>query len=282
VGERDVVDVHGGGSAAADIAASPGAILSASDRSVVTISDETVRLSTGREVDLPFRCEADVAGALFSADWDALRRAVPDELTPVRLGPRSGGVVVAGLSYSQAGGFEPYDELAVVVPVARHAVAGVPRLDGGVGGYVVALPVTTETSCHLGREIWGFPKTVADVEVRREGVEGDGAAEWHVDVHEDGERALSLTVRETRRHSRDVTLDAYTRKDGQLWRTPVEIVGPAGFGIGLGRVELDVGTGPLAADVRRLGVHRPVGRFTGRLRAQLAVGEAAAETDYHV
>jgi hypothetical protein len=240
----------------------------------VTFPDRTETLSTGQTVDLPLRCEADVAGALFSADWRALRRVVPDELTPIRVGPRTGSAVVAGVSYSQAGDFDPYDELAVIVPVARRTVAGVPIPDSGLGGYVAALPVTTEASCRMGREIWGYPKTVADVDVRRES-RANETDEWRVDVHEDGEHTLSLSVRETRRRAtREVSLDSYTVKEGRLWRTAVDVLGPVGLGVGGGHVSLDLGTGRLAADVRRLGLRRPLGRFTGRIRAHVRAGSA--------
>lgn len=241
----------------------------------MTFPDRTETLSTGRRVDLPLRCEADVAGALFSADWRALRRAVPAGLTPVRVGLRTGGAVVAGVSYSQAGDFDPYDELAVIVPVARRTVAGVPTLDSGLGGYVVALPVTTEASCRMGREIWGYPKTVADVEIRRERSENgeNETDDWCVDVREKGERALSLSVGETRRQStREVSLDSYTVKEGRLWQTAVDVLGPVGLGVGGRHVSLNLGTGRLAADVRRLGLRRPLGRFTGRIRAHVQAG----------
>ncbi|SEO68457.1 Acetoacetate decarboxylase (ADC) [Halogranum amylolyticum] len=251
----------------------------------MTLPDHTATLSTGRRVDLPLRCEADVVGALFSADQRSLRGAVPEALTPVRVGPRRGVVVVVGVSYSQAGDFDPYDELAVIVPVARRTVAGVPRLDGGLGGYVVSLPVTTEESRRMGREIWGYPKTVADVEIRRESV-ADGGDEWHVDVREggrdddgcdggDGTLALSLSVRETgRRPTREGTLDSYTVKEDRLWRTPVDVLGPVGLGLGGKNVSLSLERGRLAEDVRRLDVGRPLGRFTGRVRAHVQAGSA--------
>jgi hypothetical protein len=239
----------------------------------VTLPDRTATLSTGRRVDLPLRCEADVAGALFSADWHSLREVVPDGLTPVRVGPQTGSAVVAGISYSRAGDFDPYEELAVVVPVARRTVAGVPLLDSGLGGYVVALPVTTAESRLMGREIWGYPKTVADIDIRQS-TGADATDGWQVAVSEDGERAVSLSVRAANRHSRDVTLESYTVNDGRLWRTPVDILGPVGLGVGRGRVSLDLGTGPLAVRLRELGLGRPLGRFTGRIRADVHAGTA--------
>ncbi|EJN59182.1 acetoacetate decarboxylase family protein [Halogranum rubrum] len=247
----------------------------------MTFPDHTATLSTGRRVALPFRCQASLAGALFAADWQSLRRAVPDDLTPVRFGARTGGVVVAGVSYSKAGDFDPYDELAVVVPVARRTVGGVPLLDGGLGGYVLALPVTTEESRRMGREIWGYPKTVADVEIRRDAAASTESSTqvkasdtWHVELREDGERALTLSVRGAKPHTRETTLDSYTRHEGRLWRTPVEILGPVGVGVGRGKVSLDVGTGRLASRITRLGVGRPLGRFAGRIHARVQAGSA--------
>lgn len=239
----------------------------------MTFPAHTATLSTGEQVSLPLRCEADVAGALFAADWRSLRRAVPDELTPIRFGARTGGVVVAGISYSKAGDFDPYDELAVIVPVARRTLGGVPLLESGLGGYVVALPVTTEESCRMGREIWGFPKSVADVEVRHEG-DSESADTWHVGVREDGEQALTLSVREARRHTRETSLDSYTAKDGRLWRTPVDVLGPVGVGVGHGTVSLTLGTGPVASTLDGLTIRRPLGRFTGCIRADVQAGDA--------
>jgi len=47
-------------------------------------------LSTGHSVELPLECTCTVAGATFTATADRLNELLPTELTPIRIGPRTG------------------------------------------------------------------------------------------------------------------------------------------------------------------------------------------------
>ncbi|WP_224268701.1 acetoacetate decarboxylase family protein [Haloprofundus salinisoli] len=228
--------------------------------------EEMATLSTGQTVSLPLRCEADVAGATFTARWERLRAAVPEGLTPIRVAPRSGLVTLAGVRYRSVEGFDPYEEFAVVVPVARRTVGGrgVPYLGAGaeVGGFVLALPVTTEASKALGREIWGYPKTVADISVAET---DDG---WRVTADSEGAAATRLTVRGGRALPLDVRATSYSVRNGVLSEAPIDLLGEVRVGVGGARVR--VGDGALGTTLRDLGVGHPVGRFVGqRLRAHV-------------
>ncbi|WP_224335226.1 acetoacetate decarboxylase family protein [Haloprofundus halobius] len=234
----------------------------------MTGTDEVTTLSTGHTVSLPLRCEADAAGATFTARWGRLRAAVPEGLTPIRVAPRSGLVTLAGVRYRSVGGFDPYEEFAVIIPVARRTVGGrgVPRLgtSAEVGGYVLALPVTTEASTALGREIWGYPKTVADISVvdsddgMRVSVGAGGTAPTTLAVQDGGTLPLSLDVRTT----------SYSVSDGVLSRAPIDLLGEVRVGVGSAR--LDVGGGAVGATLRELRPGRAVGRFVARrLRAHV-------------
>ncbi|WP_168191208.1 acetoacetate decarboxylase family protein [Haloprofundus sp. MHR1] len=232
--------------------------------------EETATLSTGHTVSLPLRCEADVAGATFTARWERLRSVVPDGLSPVRVAPRSGLVVLAGVRYRSVGGFDPYEEFAVVVPVVRRTGSRrrATRLGVGavteIGGYVHALPVTTEASKALGREVWGYPKTVADISV----VDADGG--MRVSVETEGATATTLVVRGGR--TVPVPLDAratsYGVRDGVLSRAPIDLLGEGRVGVGGARLE--IGDGPLGTTLGGLGVGRAVARFVApRLKAHV-------------
>jgi hypothetical protein len=178
------------------------------------------QLSTGHDVTLPLSCRARVGGVVLAADWAPLRAALPDDFTPIRVGPRRGAVTVAGVDYVDvdAGALEPYGEFAVIVPVARDGFGGVPTSLSGVGGYVVDLPVTTEPARALG-DLWGFPKSVTEVDVEatprtvttRVDADGRPDVELTVDVGDAGARRLRQQ------------LVAYTYLDDRLTRVPVDI-----------------------------------------------------------
>ncbi|MGM0591158.1 MAG: acetoacetate decarboxylase family protein [Halobacteriota archaeon] len=212
-------------------------------------------LSSGREISLPLRCECDLAGAVVTARWSALRRIVPREVRPIRVSPTRGLVVLAGIDYHEAGDLAPYSEFAVVVPVGGRAF-GIPLPGGGFGGYVVDLPVTTEDSRIVGSELWGYPKSVADI-----AVESDAT---HLRTRLQGEVApdLALDVRRGRTRWRALSLDSYTVLHGELLRSRVDLEGELGFGPGRG-VRLALGDGPLPTRLRSLDLGRVVGRFFG-------------------
>lgn len=243
----------------------------------------TATLSNGRSVSLPLRCRCRVAGAAFPARWRRLREAVPAALTPLRSGPRTGAVALAGIDYRRAGEFDPYEEFAVIVPVARRAAVGGALPLGGVGGYVHALPVTTAASRRMGREIWGYPKTVAEIDVSDRGGDyrvavaerGRGEGPGGGDGDGDLEPSLSLSVAGGRTRRLAGRLDSYAVKGGRPLRAPVEFDGRIGVGIGPGRAGLRLGSGPLAETLRSLGARPPalVRWFSPDLRAAVRPGE---------
>ncbi|WP_380677545.1 acetoacetate decarboxylase family protein [Salinigranum sp. GCM10025319] len=235
-------------------------------------ADDQRRLSTGHDVTLPLSCRARLGGVVFAADWAPLRALLPKDLTPVRLGPRSGAVATVGIDYRSVGGLDPYREFAVVVPVADEGLGGVPTTLSGVGGYVVDLPVTTDPARALGVEVWGFPKSVTGVKI-----EGTPRT-FEVTVATGGETAdesrpdveLSVDVGDApaRRVRRRLTSYAYL--DDRLVRVPVDLdaevrVARGGEGVRLGR-----GHGRYAAVLRDLEINP-------RVYARFVASHATAE-----
>jgi hypothetical protein len=215
-----------------------------------TVASDDRRLSTGHEVTLPLSCRARFGGVVLAADWAPLRAALPAESMPVRLGPRSGAVALVGIDYRSVGTLDPYREFAVVVPVAPAGVAGVPTTLSGVGGYVADLPVTTASARALGTEIWGFPKSVTDIEI-----EGSPRA-LTTRVDDGGQRDVELSVDVDDAVARRVRrrLTAYAHLDDRLVRVPVDLdaevrVTHTGEGVRLAR-----GRGRYASALRDLGL----------------------------
>jgi hypothetical protein len=228
-------------------------------------------LSTGHTVELPLDCEFTLAGGLFTASARRLSAHLPTRLSPVRVGPQTGAVALVGIEYHRVGGLDPYDEFAVVVPVvadARTDLPGVQLLGADLGGWVHWLPVTTEASVALGREVWGYPKEVADVEIAERG------GVRHATVAVDGERVVSLDVRTAATSDREMTLGSYTELDGRLCRTRVDLGGPFALKPLSQRASFTLGGHDRADRLRELGLRRTaLGRLYGpRMRARLHPG----------
>ncbi len=223
------------------------------------------RLSTGHDVTLPLPCRARLGGAVFSADWAPLRAALPRDLTPLRTGARRGAVAVVGIDYHEVGTLEPYREVAVVVPVARDGVAGVPTSLAGVGGYVVDLPVTTAPARALG-EVWGFPKSVTGVDV-------DAApSEFSLTLFEGDHRDVELSVAPGDGPARRIRqrLTAFAYLNDELVGVPVDLDAEVRLSRTAEGVRLARGRGRYAAVLRDLGI-RP------RVHAQFVASHATAE-----
>ncbi|WP_137289250.1 acetoacetate decarboxylase family protein [Natronorubrum halophilum] len=248
-----------------------------------------VTLSTGHEIALPLDLEFAVGGVTVPARRARLESVLPDELSALAIAPGIGCVTFVGIQYhrvgggrdatspdadsaagSAAAGLEPYDEFAVIVPAVRGGRTDRPvaqLLDGEIGGYVHWLPVTTDPSVALGREIWGYPKERADMTV----TDGPRGLRTVVRNGETGETVrLEVPRPRTRIGDSDRTLWSYTTMDGDLVRTRARIRGEIAVGTGLGAtLEID-------PDLRAtLGCRtRPIASLYGsRVRAWLSDGE---------
>ncbi len=90
----------------------------------------------------------------YRTDMEALRRVVPEPLEipdPI--------VKYEFIRMPNSTGFGDYTESGQVIPVT---------LDGVAGGYVHAMFLNDEAPIAGGREIWGFPKKLADPSLRVE------------------------------------------------------------------------------------------------------------------
>ncbi|MFA9425593.1 acetoacetate decarboxylase family protein [Natronorubrum sp. A-ect3] len=247
-----------------------------------------VTLSTGHEIELPLALSCTVGGVTVPAQRRRLEAMLPAPLTSLAIAPGVGCVTLAGIQYHRVGGrgderetaatsFEPYDEFAVIVPAVRGSRTTIPlaQLVGGeVGGYVHWLPVTTEASVALGREIWGYPKERAAITVT------DGPRGIHTVVDDTAGARVRLEVPRPRARvgtsDRDVSLWSYTTMNGKLLRSRMRIQGEITVGTPLGTT-LEISPQLQAV----LGLwNRPLARLHGvRVHAWLFDGEPVAVVD---
>lgn len=177
-------------------------------------------------------------------------------LDPAEPLPRRGLLTLAFVRYEDTD-LGPYHELAMTLMVRtpglpRPGAAGL-ALEaalGAVGTYVHRLPVDREFSMLAGRELWGFPKTLASIRIETRG----GAA--RCTLSEGGHHELTLTVHERRRVRMPMPSPPnYTWSGGVLRETDWDTEGTAVRG-GPGGAAVELGTGPMADDLRRLGLPR--------------------------
>ena len=234
-------------------------------------------LIEGRTVRLPVEVrDASTMFATFVVPSAAARRLFPQsEIRLAEIFPGRGLMSIAAVEYRD-NDLGRYNEVAVAFPV-RHGpgrpwpLVGMAldfaRHRGGV--YIHRLPVTTSFSCSAGREIWGFPKIVADITI--EDRDGERIATLTVD----GVHALTLSVRRStggRRQFRDAPLDTFSIRDGVTRKTPFVSSGQ-GMGLRFGGARITLGDHPIAQELRALGLpKRPllsgwVEKFSARFEA---------------
>ncbi|MDG5818330.1 acetoacetate decarboxylase family protein [Natronococcus sp. A-GB7] len=237
-------------------------------------SRERRQLSTGDEVSLPLELSCTLGGVVVPARRASLEGILPNGLSPLPIAPRVGCVTLVGIQYHRVGHdaeLDPYDEFAVIVPAIRGSETSRLHsrlLDGELGGYVHWLPVTTDASVALGRELWGYPKERAQITVT-DGPRGLRAVVGNPD--ESGE-AIQFEVSRPRTglSLRGTELSSFTVRDGELVRARMRLHGEVSVGPPVG-TSLEVAP-ELASE---LGLRRrPLARLYGsRVRARLGQGE---------
>lgn len=196
----------------------------------------------------------------------AQRLVDPTGLTVTGPIPGNALVAVAVCRYDDTD-LDPYHEVAVSFVVREHdarpAASTVERLkefgSGAIGVYIHQLPVDREFSCAAGRDIWGFPKWVATIEIDEScnaprpggGSVRSGTA---VRLADRGEHVLSITmVGGGRLKLPSQSPPTYSFREGVLRRTTwtTSSVGVCGR---LGGATLVLGDHPMAEELRSLGL----------------------------
>lgn len=161
----------------------------------------------------------------------------------------------------------PYNEVGLTV-LTRAAGEPAPAI------YVANLPVTTAIANRAGREIWGYNKFLAAIDVRRDGNkfstilrDTDGAAICNL------EGSFGALVQ-----APPTDIVTFTQLDGKLIKTLIQVLTPARVGSGEGFV-LSVGSSkhPMAKNLRSLGLDgaRPAGvSYSDPFQALLFPGRA--------
>lgn len=244
-----------------------------------TTKKQEYQLSTGASIQLPVEYyDWTWIYAAFPAPVKNVEKILPsDKLKPILFLPGTALVQIGAFEYRQINGLAPYNELAVTIPVQYEPTSNYPGMPilhfplfspekySRLGVYVQRLPVTTREAFALGVEIWGYPKTVDEI------VFTDTETHRRCILRCHDKETLSLEVRKLKTKFRQVSFHSYSVKDKKLVRTPIETQGEYGISRMPGGATLQLGTGPIADELRRLGMGRTaVGRiYATRLQSML-------------
>jgi hypothetical protein len=171
-----------------------------------------------------------------------------------------------------------YDELGVAVVVRRHddpAPTGRGRdlwalASRRAGLFIHRLPVDGEFTMAAGRQIWGFPKVLADFDVQQRG------AGRRVVLRQDGRAAVDLTVRPglpLPAPGLRLALRAYTCLDG-VTRFTDWTLRPHGLRGRPGGATVRPGDHPLGRELARLGLSGRALVSASMAQAQMTFGDA--------
>ena len=121
---------------------------------------------------------AKMMGVMFETKPEITKRLLPP---PLELADASNGMIFIA-QYPETNLGPGYNEAALFLRC---------QYKGEIGSYCLSMPVTREGRMHNGRDVFGFPKKLANIGFEREGAEAHGWAE------RDGIRFLDIKVKLT-------------------------------------------------------------------------------------
>jgi hypothetical protein len=211
----------------------------------------------GHEVSLPCIVREATSGATtFLVNARAAQAMLPgDSYEVVELLPGKALLSLAIIDY-KVNDLGDYNEVSIAFMVReRGASKGIPYLSGWIDllrgnlkTFIHWLPVNQTFTREAGAEIWGFPKTVEDIEFTYE----DRRATCRLVA--DGRHVLTLSVpRGGNKTMPDNEMATYTYIHG-VPHVCGFTSGSDGFGISFSGAELELGNHPYAESLRALGL----------------------------
>lgn len=216
----------------------------------MVVSQHTI---AGTVLTMPVRIrQADVHTAMFSVAADAAQRLI--DYSGLRVCQYRPGRAVVNLMLARyiegdLGAYNEFGTAVMVNPPGSDARGW--RALASAGAFIHHLPVDQEFTMEAGRRIWGFPKIMADFEIRegkRFGFDV-GADGTHIATIEFGQ-GLGLPSLLT---SQPRTLRAFSHANGMTREVPWEMR-ISGVRARAGGATLRLGEHPYAAELTSLGL----------------------------
>jgi len=202
----------------------------------------------GRTVTMPAIVrDASSGNAIFMVSSTVAQKLVGDAFEVVEMAPGQTQLILGFVDYRD-NDLGDYNEVMMVFMVRPRGRPNDPE-----GTFIYKLPVNQSFTCEAGCTIWGFPKSVEEIDI---------------DYRDDrvtcklvmgGQHVFTLTVPRTKAEggaAPDMEMATYTYLDGP---TVLRFTtgGPTAVSPGADGVELILGKHPLADELRRLGLPAP-------------------------
>jgi hypothetical protein len=225
----------------------------------------------GTVLTMPIRVrEADVHSAMFTVDADAAQRVI--DYSGLRAFELRPGRAVVNLLLTRFVDCDlgQYNEFSFCVMVAPPGsdVRGL-RAFGEAGTFVHRMAVDGAFTLEAGRQIWGYPKIMADFTVR------DGNP-FGFDVTVDGSRVVEMAIGRglpVPMPSRPQSLLTYTNLDGTTRETEAEQV-TSGMHARIGGASITLGDHPIAEELASLGLPKKAFACMSIGNADMTFGDA--------
>jgi hypothetical protein len=202
----------------------------------------------GRTVTMPAVVrDASSGNAIFVVPSAAAQELVGDAFEVVDMAPGQTQLILGFVDYRD-NDLGDYNEVMVIFMVRPRGADDEPA-----GTFIYKLPVNQDFTCEAGCRIWGFPKSVEQIDIDY----GDKRVTCALVM--DGQHVFTLTVPRgtaTDGAAPDMEMATYTYLDGP---TVVGFTtgGATAMSPGPDGVELVLGPHPLAAQLRDLGLPAP-------------------------
>lgn len=229
-------------------------------------------LIQGRTVVMPVRVrDAEVSAAFYPVRADAARAVLAySGLDVVEAMPGKAVCVLLFVDYRD-GDLGAYHEFGMAFLVRKPGATGAQQGLADLrqaGLFVHWLPVDQEFTLEAGRALWGFPKELADIDLRL------GSPYKRCLLRKDGRQVLDLLLRPgLPLPGVRVPLTAYTHLDGVTRRVPWRLRA-LGLRARLGGALVRLGNHPVAKELSELGLPKHALLTLTARRAAMSFGDA--------
>lgn len=212
----------------------------------------------GQTVTMPVEVrDGTAATVMYDVSLSAAQALCPSGFEVIESSPGTAQLAIALVDYKD-NDLGAYHEVGTILFVR-------PEGGGPDGNLITHLPVDQEFTCEAGNAIWGFPKSVEQIDVTQTGT----SSRWVLTM--DGELVLDLTVpRGGTVEMPRMEMTSYTVLNGRPHATAFSQGGSgSGMTFGAEGVTLRLGSHPIAKELASLGLPKDpiLSTWTERMQA---------------